>query len=69
MLSGTGWIYRGILNKFLQARRSVSEDIFCYAYTIVAVEHVDHNVGEVVVVRVGRDGVYKNTHGAARHAV
>ena len=68
-LSGTRKIYRGISKKNLRANRSESEDIFCYAYHILALEHVDHHVGEVVVVRVERDGVYKNAHGAARHAV
>ena len=47
----------------------MSEEIFCYAYTIFALEHVDQHVDEVVEVRVELDEVHKIARDAAHHVV
>ena len=47
----------------------MSEEIFCYAYTIFALEHVDQHVDEDVEVRVELDGVHKIARDVAHHVV
>ena len=47
----------------------MSGEIFCYAYIIFALEHVDQHVDEVVEVRVELDGVHKIARDAAHHVV